>query len=529
MELGKLDEAEASYRQAIELEPAQAVVHSNLGITLKKLGRLDEAEQNLKKAIELQPSYAEAYNNLGITLMELGRLDEAEQNLKKAIELQPSHVLAYSNLGVTLKELGRLDEAEQNLKKAIELQPSYAEAYNNLGVAMEEQGRLDEADQNLRKAIQLKPNYAEAYYNLSVILKQLGRLDEAELSLRQSIEQKPSYAEAYRTLSLMKKFESQDELFLKMQELNLDENTTEEERCHINFGLAKACEDLGDFDKAFKHFTEGNALRKKLLNYDIDQDIKLFKQIKSNHQLITKNSLKRDMFEEKFIPIFIVGMPRSGTTLVEQIISSHSEVTGAGELFFISKFGSAIASDFSEKGIEALVSFRKKYFKELRNFSNGKVIVTDKMPQNFLYLGLIAAAFPEAKIIHVKRNPAAVCWANFKQYFDDKDLGYAYTLDDVISYHALYENLMQFWESSLSKRIYNIDYELLTVQQEKETHNLIDYLGLDWDEECLSPQNNKRNIKTASDIQVRKKVYQGSSQQWKRYEPFLNGVFDVLN
>jgi Sulfotransferase domain. len=150
------------------------------------------------------------------------------------------------------------------------------------------------------------------------------------------------------------------------------------------------------------------------------------------------------------------------------------------------------------------------------------------MPQNFRYLGLLAAAFPEAKIIHVKRNPAAVCWANFKQYFMSKNIGYCYAIDDVINYHKLYENLMNFWINRLNNRIYKLDYEQLTVNQESETRKLIDYLDIDWDDKFLSPQNNTRSVASASKIQVRKKVYRGSSEQWRNYQPYLNGAFDGL-
>ena len=221
-------------------------------------------------------------------------------------------------------------------------------------------------------------------------------------------------------------------------------------------------------------------------------------------------------------------MPRSGTTLVEQIISSHSEVTGAGELNFVAQFGATIAIGVTEANHESLLDFRHKYLNRLQNVSDGNLIVTDKMPQNFLYIGLLAAAFPEAKIIHVKRNPAAVCWSNYKHYFGSKGVGYCYAIDDVTNYHALYENLMDFWTNTLSDRIYQLDYEQLTVNQESETRQLIDYLGMDWDEKCLSPQNNTRRVATASNLQVREKVYEGSSQQWKKYEPFLNGAFDSL-
>ena len=339
---------------------------------------------------------------------------------------------------------------------------------------------------------------------------------------------KPDYAEAHRHLTTMKRYESQDEHYLKMRELYLDESTSEERLCHINFGLAKACEDLGNFEQAYAHYNEGNALRKKLIKYDISKDIELFKLIKSNYPRISQNSLDSDNSVKTTKPIFIVGMPRSGTTLVEQIISSHSHVTGAGELPFAYQFGRLLARGSSEINNASLLDFRENYLKKLQNIAKGNLIVTDKMPQNFLYIGLIFAAFPEAKIVHVKRNPAAVCWANYKQFFESKNLGYCYVLDDVIRYYRLYENLMEFWGNSFGTRIYNLDYELLTVSQENETHRLIDYLGLGWDEKCLSPQDNTRSVATASNMQVRKKVYQNSSQQWKKYEPFLNGSLDGL-
>ena len=527
-ELGRLDEAEASYNQAIALKSDYAEAHSNLGVTLKELGRLDEAEASYNQAIALKPSYAEAHYNLGNTLQVLGRLDEAEASYRQAIAVKPDFAEAHCNLGVTLNELGRLDEAEASYIRAIGLKPDYAEAHSNLGNTLKELGRLDEAEASYRQAIVLKHDYAEAHSNLGVTLKELGRLDEALASCNQTIALKSDYAEAHRNLTTMKKFDAQDEQYSKMLELYLNKEISEEQRCHINFGLAKACEDLGNFEQAYTHYSEGNVLRKKLLNYDINQDVELFEQLKSSYPKIEKNSLKPDKLSKNLMPIFIIGMPRSGTTLVEQIISSHSQVTGAGELNFAAQFGAAIATDFTEANNESLLNFRHNYLNKLQNVSNGNLIVTDKMPQNFRYTGLLAAAFPEAKIIHVKRNPAAVCWANFKQYFVSKNIGYCYAIDDIISYHELYINLMEFWTNTLSKRIYNLDYELLTVNQESETRQLIEYLGLDWDENCLSPQNNTRSVRTASNLQVRQKVYQGSSEQWKKYKPFLNGALDGL-
>jgi tetratricopeptide (TPR) repeat protein len=528
-ELGRLDESEASYTQAIVLKPDYVEAHSNLGNTLQELGKLDESEASYTQAIALKPDYAEAHSNLGGTLLKLGRLGEAEASYRQAIALKPDSAEAHSNLGGTLLKLGRLDEAEASCRQSIALKPDFAEAHNNLGGTLQELGRLDEAEASCRQAIALKPDFAEAHSNLGGTLQELGRLDEAEANYTQAIALKPDFAEAHRILTSMKIFDAQDEQYSKMQELYLDKNISEEQRCHINFGLAKACEDLGDFEQAFAHYSEGNLLRKKLLNYDINQDVELFKQIKFNYPRIEKNSLESDKLSKNLMPIFIVGMPRSGTTLVEQIISSHLQVTGAGELSFATQFGALIARGLSDANNESLLNFRGEYLKKLQNVSNGSFIVTDKMPQNFLYIGLLAAVFPEAKIVHVKRKHAAVCWANYKQYFTSKSIGYCYELCDILTYHKLYENLMEFWGKRLSNRIYNIDYELLTVNQESETRQLIEYLGLVWDENCLLPQNNMRSVATASNLQVRQKVYQGSSEQWKKYELYLNGAFDYLD
>ena len=421
---------------------------------------------------------------------------------------------------------GRFSDAEKLAVHITQDFPKHQFAWKVLGAVLGATGRKSEAVDANQKAVALSPQDAEAHSNLGNTLKELGRLDEAEASYNQAIALKPDLADAHRNLTLMKKFDAQDEQYSKMQELYLDKNISEEQRCHINFGLAKACEDLGDFEQAFAHYSEGNMQRKKLLNYNINKDVERFRKIKSNYPQIAYNSLEPEKFSKDLMPIFIVGMPRSGTTLVEQIISSHSKVTGAGELAFAAQFGAAIATGITEANNESLLNFRSKYLTKLKSVSNENLIITDKMPQNFRYIGLLAAVFPEAKIIHVKRNPAAVCWANYKQYFVSKNIGYCYAIDDVISYHKLYENLMDFWTNTLSNRIYKLDYELLTVNQESETRQLIEYLGLDWDEKCLSPQNNMRSVATASNVQVRKKVYRGSSEQWRKYQPFLNGALD---
>ena len=178
--------------------------------------------------------------------------------------------------------------------------------------------------------------------------------------------------------------------------------------------------------------------------------------------------------------------------------------------------------------IKNIVKFRKKYLGELTKCADGREFVTDKMPQNFRFISLICAALPEAKIIHVRRDPRATCWSNFRQYFTTNDIGYCYSLDDVVSYYKLYIDLMKFWQSEYGDRIYNLDYEKLTMDQENETRKLIRHLKINWEDACLSPQKNKRSVRTVSQQQVRQKVYKGSSEAWRKYEPFLNGAFDSL-
>ena len=526
--LGRLDEALASCNKAIALKPDFAEAHNNLGNTLQELGRLDEAEASYMRALALKPNYAKARNNLGNTLQELGRLDEAEASYMQALALKPDYAEAYCNLGNALQELGRLDEAEARYLQALALEPAHANTHSNLGNTLQELGRLEEAVASYTQAIVIKPNFAEAYNNLGNTLQELGRFKEAEASFMQAIALQPDYTEAHRHLTLIRKSEFKDDNYFEMRKIYLDANTSEEQLCQINFALAKVCDDLGDFEQAFTHYKEGNALRKKSLGYDVLRETELFKKLECSYQKIEKNALDSKNLASSVTPIFIVGMPRSGTTLVEQIISSHKQVTGAGELKFVSKFGTQLATGAAEIDQDSLFNFRKNYLNKLETLSEGNRFVCDKMPQNFQFIGLIAAAFPEAKIIHVKRDPAAVCWANYKQYFPSKHIRFCYALEDIVHYYCLYNELTDFWINSLNNRIFDLDYELLVKKQETETRKLLGYLELDWDKQCLSPHQNTRSVATASNLQVREKIYKGSSQKWKKYEPFLNGAFDSL-
>ena len=500
-----------------------------LSIVLKKTGKISESLTAYKKVVEITPLDALAHYNLGNTYRETAKFSQAEESYKKAISLKPDFPEAYYNLGIVSKNNFRLEAAEKYYKQAIHLKPNFAEAYNNLGTVVESLGKLSESEIYYKKAIDLNPKYAEAYNNLGTNLEQQGKLEDAQINYEKAILINPGLANAHRQLSLIKKYDRYDEHYHLLEKLYKNKNISDEQRCHINFSLAKIHEDLENYEKAFKNLSEGNYIQKKLLKYNIQIDIKLFNQVKLSFQKIKKNTLKIQKNKSDLTPIFIIGMPRSGTTLVEQIISSHSKVTGLGELPFISKFGYSIIKGLLEFSEESISKFRNDYLEKLKSFANGNFIITDKMPQNFLYTGLIAATFPEAKILHVKRNAAAVCWANYKQWFRSNELGYSYSIDDIVEYHRLYEDLMKFWNKILNNKIYEVDYEALTIDHENEIKKLINHLDLSWEEKCLFPEKNKRSISTASNIQIREKIYKGSSQQWEKYKPFLSGALDYLD
>jgi Flp pilus assembly protein TadD len=527
---GKLKEAEKIYSAILEASPNHLATHSNIGVMFYKLGRLDEAEFSYRKLIKLKPKNAEAYCNLGVILQQLDKLEESESCCKKAIELKPVYALAYNNLGNILKKLGKFEDSEKAYKTAIKLKSDYVEAYYNLSVLFQEIDKLKDSELNCKEVIKLNPKYAEAYNNLGITLQKLGKIESAEINYQKAIDFKPNYIKAHFNLSQIKNFKKNDKQLDQMQSLYLDQNITDDERCHLGFALGKAFEELNLIEKSFNYYLEGNTVRRKSLNYDPQHDTELFDQIKKTYSVIKKNSFKISNLsnEKKFI--FILGMPRSGTTLIEQIISSHSEVRGAGELTFIEQFGDAIARGKSKINYNILMGFRQNYLKKLNELSNNNFIITDKMTINFRYIGLICSAFPEAKIVHTRRDPAATCWGNYKQLFSNKkSFHYCYDLKDVVNYYRLYQDLMKFWEDECGDRIYNLDYESFTVHQEDETKKLIKFLGLTWEEKCLAPQDNNRSISTASSKQIRQKIYQGSSQKWKKFHPYLNGVFDTLN
>jgi hypothetical protein len=289
-------------------------------------------------------------------------------------------------------------------------------------------------------------------------------------------------------------------------------------------------EDLGHKDELFKVLNEGNHLRKKELNYLVEKDI-------NNHLLHRKifesTSLSPPTYEPlKINPIFIIGMPRSGTTLVEQIISSHTKIHGAGELSALDNLITPIMNTYliENKSLseDNFLSIREAYSIILSDLNASEKIITDKMPTNFENIGFILKAFPEAKIIHIKRDAMAICWSIYQRYFPSSGIGFPYNMDDLAKFYNSYTEMMTFWHDLFPNKIYDINYEDLTINQEYETKKLLKYCELEWDENCLNFHNNERAVRTASSLQVKEKMYQGSSEVWKKYKDQLKPMIKAL-
>ncbi len=524
--MGRLDEAEIAYRQAITIKPDYPEPYNNLGNVLHIQSRLEEAKKSLEKAIELKPGYAEAYCNLGVVLTDMCQLEEACKAFKNAIAIKPDYVEAIGSLGVALYDMGRYEEAESCCRRVISIKPHNAVAYNNLGNALSELGKNEEAESSYRRAISIESTYADANFNLGVSQCEHGKIKEGISSLETALRLNPQNAEFHRAISRYKKFTAGDPEIAVMQGIYADPKQSRSAHGRICFALAKAHEDMGSYDESFRLYAEGNRLCKAESGYDIAHDKELFEAIKKTF-LNTNLKLNRESASKTDKQyIFIIGMPRSGTTLVEQILSSHSKVFGAGELDTLNNtiYETFNGSDgrfgfvLSEINIGKI---RRGYETSLNRLATTRPVIVDKMPHNFRWVGFLLMAFPDCKIIHTVRDPIPVCWSIFKNYFPAKGLGFTWDLGDLAEYYKLYEDIMAFWHEKFPGRIYDLNYEKLTENQEEETRKLLEYCGLPWEDACLEFEKTERVVRTASTAQVRNGMYKGSNEAWKRFEPHL--------
>jgi tetratricopeptide (TPR) repeat protein len=529
--LGQLAEAVKSFEKAIQVKPDYAEAYYNYGTALQELGQLVEAVKSFEKAIKIKPDFAIAYDKRGNALQDLGRLKDAMKSYDMAIQIKPDFPNAYSHRGIVLHEVEQWEAAVKSYDRAIQLKPDYAEAHYNRGIALQSLGQLQEAMKSYEKAIQIRPDYVSAYSNLGRALQDVGQLEEAMKSFEKAIQVKPDFAEAYHHLSMQKEFKPDDAQIGIMESLYADSDRSEFDHKHLCFALANVYDDLGEYDKGFSCLAEGNRLRKKELNYNIDDDRKLMTRIK---EVFTADTSALELAPDSMVsiqPLFIVGMLRSGTSLVEQILACHSQVHGAGELVTMWQLAIPILSILSDQNKLSQNDIKRVhdgYLEKLTALNVPEKIITDKTPHNFLWIGFILSAFPGAKIIHLNRDPKAICWSIYKRYFSTKGHGYANDLVDLAEFYKLYIDLMSFWRERFPNAIYDLCYEDLTESQEEETRKLLAFCDLQWEKQCLDFHQNTRVVQTMSAAQVRKKMYQGSSEAWKKYAAHLQPLVDGL-
>ena len=531
---GQINEALKIVEALIKKSPNVPLLYNIRGVCYQTIRELGNAIDDFSQATILKSDYAEAYCNLGVTYQEKGDLVSAVNAYKNAIDNDNNYPTAHNNLGKIFLASGEIDSSIEHLECAITLKSDFADAHNNLGSAFLRINKLNDAIKSYKKAIALKPDFAVANNNLGIAYLRTGDPKLASKFFENAITITPGYATAHHNLSGVKVYKEKDKQVSLIESLLIENNLSQKERIYLNFALAKAYEDLGNHEELFKHLNEGNRIRKKEMSNSIadsEEHNELIKLFFNSNNINNIKLTYRDSLPIR--PIFIVGMPRSGTSLVEQIISSHHEVYGAGE---VNNFHNIIMPIIEKHAVnenynlknDEFALIRKQYSNSLERFYANEKVITDKWILNFKTIGFILSAFPESKIVHLKRDARATCWSIYKHYFSDEGNRWAYDYQDLARFYKSYVGLMDYWHNLFPGKIYDISYEDLTSDQEKETRNLLRYCDLDWDENCLNFYTNTRAVKTASAVQVRNKMYQGSSDVWRQYSEHLKPLLDAL-
>lgn len=540
---GNTGHAEIHLRSALALAPDHVDAHERLAAVLVAQGRQAEAAACHAEVLRLAPDYPESQNRRGLDLQGQGLQGQALDCYRKAIAVSPTHAPSYFNQAVALGHLGQTDASIDSYQEAIRIRPDYPIALCNLGVAYKSRGQLDTALACYQKALEGDPQLAVAHNNLGSAYRDLGRFDEAIASFRRAIDLDPGLAEAHRQLADMKTFTSQDKDVEALIRNYQQPDVRADQKMLYAFALAKAMEDLQDYDAAFGYLQSGNRLKRQSLDFSIAVERQRFENLKA--------LFSKDLFDHNTTPgatdpapIFIVGMPRSGTTLVEQILSSHRNVYGAGELNALRQAVSDGLGTLTHAllqgqgpGIDParFVKTGDRYLellqaaRELQGNSDPDVRhVTDKMPDNFRLIGLIRLILPNARVIHCTRDPMATCLSIYKRLFAVEGLQFSYDLGELGHYYNLYRDLMAHWRSALPGFIYDVSYEDLVADQETCTRALVSRCGLDWDPNCLRFEKSARPVQTASATQVRKPIYTRSLALWQKYEAHLKPLKDAL-
>jgi tetratricopeptide (TPR) repeat protein len=573
-DLKDYDRAEACQQRALALDPNFAPALNNMGSICRARKQRDEAIAWYRKALAAAQNHVESLSNLGAVLLEEDRAQEAVAPLEHALSLNPNHAEALCNLGMVRNALDQHDAAFGLLQKALQVRPDYANACIGLAQVHQKRENLPEAEKAALSAVEIEPEKPEAYCQLGAVLTEMARGDEAEAAYLRALELDPESIEALLGsghLCMEKgQMDRAKELFLRalsfdpdslaarfhlaqVSKVRADDDNfaallaraeavragsgpmSGKKAMSLHFALGKCLDDVGRHDEAFPNFLEGCRLKRATFDYDADMVTRHFDAVMRVFDKATLERL-RGGGDASRVPVFVLGMPRSGTTLTEQIIASHPEVYGAGELpdlLAIAQRGVAGSGAGFPDNVPALdraglARWGADYVTGLRRRAPGARHVTDKMPANFFAVGLIHLMLPNAKIIHVNRNPVDTCLSCFTRLFNQQQ-HQTYDLAELGRYYADYARLMEHWRKVLPHGSFlDVSYEDIVADQEAQARRMLDYCGLEWNVACLDFHKHKRSIRTASVTQVRQPIYKSSVERWRPYEKFLGPLLDAL-
>ena len=482
---GKLREAIVCYEHILQLRPDATKIHNNLAVALKALGRPQDAVRHYEKALSMAPNYPEAHNNLGNAYRALGRSQDAIESYRKALSLKKNYAEAHYNFGNVLKDIGRSEAAIEQYNIALAIKPNYTEAHNDLGIAHQGLNRIELAIEHYRKSLALKPDYAEAHNNLGAAQQMLGQKDEAVSGYLQAIRLKPAYAAAHRQLAMIAPDKANP---TTMQQLLERPGLDDGDAIHLHFGLGEVFNQHKDYRQAFQHFQQGNAIKYNTQPFDADAHAAMIDRLINTYTADLTAAKARHGLDTR-LPVFILGMPRSGTTLVEQILSSHPAVYGAGELAYMTaaekslvgrlKTDSPYPDCVGEVDQTSVQHLAQEYVQKVRALSADARHITDKMPDNFLRIGLIKILFPNASIIHCRRKPMDICTSIYLRLFTSKIHSYAYNFSSLSAFYLQYERLMEHWQRIFADKIFELQYEDLVAEPAAQIRRMLDFIGLD--------------------------------------------------
>jgi len=492
--------------------------------------------EGCNKILKVNPDLPYALNLCGLALQGKGNFSSSISFFTRATQLDPKNIAAINNLANSYKALIKLDLAEKLYLKALTVNPNYIQALNNYGNLKQQIGDFNTSIKLYLKALNINPKQINTMFSLASAYQESGKFEKSMEIVTKILSIEPNNTSVHKLLSGMTEYTKNNDHFAEMKNLLKVNSLREGQIVDLCFALGKAFEDIGDHEKAYQNLERGNKIRKTKVNFNINNQEKLFNSIVKTFENIDLNRFKKKANDKKII--FICGMPRSGTTLVEQIIASHKDVSGAGELIYLqNSIGKNFVEDFKlnkTKIIEEAESSKNlveyEYLELLDFHKYSSKIITDKAPQNFRWIGFMKIFFPNCKIIHCNRDAKDNCLSIFKNNFPSTHMDWSFSQKDIADYYNLYFKLMNFWNSKISNEIYNANYENIVNNKETEIKKIIQFCDLEWDPACLNHhKNNKTPISTVSVAQARKPIYSSSLNSNNNYTKYLSELFNALN